>query len=255
MSARYVADMADVLDLLDAALSPKAVGALAGQLGLDAGDAAKVIAAVLPELVERLGRNAQAGDAEAIATAATKDHDGSLLDDAVGFLGGRFTGGAGAGILGHVFGDQLDAVTAKVAGSTGVPAPVVGLAFRALAPLVMAALTKAAIGAVTAVVVVKLLDVAVDQIRSGKVQRWLGGVNDRFDTDNDGSAADDVGRRAMGATKSVFGKLRSLGKRVATDPRVKRGAAKGGKAATKAASKAAGSLGSRVLSLARRWRR
>ena len=242
--------MADVLDVLHHALKPKAVKALAGQLGVDERTATKVVAAVVPQLIDALGHNARSGDADNIAAAAIKDHDGSLLDDATAFLGGRFASGPGAGILGHVFGDQIDAVTAKVAATSGVPAPIVGLAFKALAPLVMAALAKAAVGAVTAVVVVKLLDVAADQIRSGKVQRWFGDLNDRLDADHDGSAADDVGRTAAGAAKSAFGKVTALGRKVATDPRVKSGAKQGGKAAAKVAS----GLGKKATGLFRKWR-
>lgn len=238
--------MADVLDLLSDALSPRAVKALARPLGLDEGTTAKLVAAVVPVLVERLGSNARAGDAENIATAAAKDHDGSLLESAADFLGGRFTSGPGQGILGHVFGDQLAEVSGRISSSTGVPEPVVGLAFKALAPLVMAALTKAALGALTAVVVVKLLDVAGDQIRSGKVQRWFGSVNARLDTDGDGNAADDVGRRGLSTVKAAAGKLVGLGRRAAKNPKVRDGAAAG--------KKAAASLGKKARGLFKKWR-
>lgn len=233
--------MAQILDVLGDALDDRAVAALGRSLGIDAGDAAKLVGAALPVLIEQLGNNAKSGDADALAAAVAKDHDGGLLDDAVGFLGGRFTGGPGMSILNHVFGDQLDASVSKVAASTGIPSPVVRLGFSALAPMVLGAITKAAIGAVTVVVVVKLLDVAVDQVRSGRAQPLVGQLNRRFDDDGDGNALDDVGRDALGTTKKVGSTLVGGATRVARSKRTKKAAAKAvdlGGSAVKAGGKA-----------------
>lgn len=218
--------MAQILDVLGDALDDKAVAALGRSLGIDTGDAAKLVAAVLPVLIEQLGSNAKRGDADALTAAVAKDHDGGLLDDAAGFLGGRFSGGPGMAILNHVFGDQLDASVSKVAASTGLPSPVVRLGFSALAPLVLGAITKAAIGAVTVVIVVKLLDVAVDQVRSGRAQELVGRLNRRFDDDGDGNALDDVGRDALGTSKRVGSSLVGATKRVARSKRTKKVASK-----------------------------
>ncbi len=219
--------MADVLDLLSDALDAKGIAALASALGIDGDQAATLVKVALPVLLERLGENARSGGAEQIASAAAEDHDGSVLDVAAGFLGGGFKQGPGMAILQHVFGDQLDSSIATVAGTTGLPPSVVRLGFSALAPLVMGALTKAAIGAVTAVVVIKLLDVAVDQFRSGRVQRFVGNVNDSLDDDADGSAVDDVGRSAAGAAKKAGATVVSVSKSVARSPRTKAVADKG----------------------------
>ncbi len=237
--------MADLLDLLGDALDDRGVAALAKALDLDVADATKLIGAALPVLLEQLDDNAKKGDADNIALAVTKDHDGTLLDDAATFLGGRFSSGPGMSILNHVFGDQLDASIAQVAASTGIPSPVVRLGFSALAPLVLGAITKAAIGAVTAVVVVKLLDVAIDQVRSGRAQQLVGRLNRSLDDDGDGNAIDDVGRGAVGLSKRVGSKIAGTTATVARSKRTRRVARKTAKVAKKsgvAIAKKGGSL-------------
>lgn len=239
--------MADLLDTISDALTPKVVQTLAGQLGIDRGDVQKLIGAAMPLLLERLQQNAKSGDADNIASALQKDHDGSLLDDVAGFAA-SFRGGPGTAILSHVFGDQLDGAVAQVVETTGLPQGVVRLGFSALAPVAMAAMTKAALGAVTAVVVVKLLDVAVDGVRSGKAQKLLGSVNRRFDDDRDGNALDDVGRDALAAAKKGGFFAAGAARRLARSKRLRSGAGRGAKAAkktgTKAAKAAAKKLGS-----------
>ncbi|MEZ5379249.1 MAG: DUF937 domain-containing protein [Acidimicrobiales bacterium] len=225
--------MADLLDVLGGALDDRAVSALASSLGIDADDAGKLVAAALPVLIERLGANAKSGDAGNIASAVAKDHDGALLANAAGFLGGGFKGGPGVAILNHVFGDQIDDALVTVSTATGLPTPVVRLGFTALAPMVLGAITQAAIGAVTAVVVIKLLDVAVDQVRSGRAQALIGRVNASLDDDGDGNALDDVGRSAVDVTKKVGVGLATTTAKVARSDRTKSAAKTGAKVAIK----------------------
>lgn len=239
--------MAEMLDVLLDAIDDKAVAALGRAIDLDPGQVAAVVREALPVIVERLQSNASGGDADGIA-AATADHDGSVLTDAVGFLGGGFRSGPGMGILGHVFGDQLDSAVSSVAGRTGVPVPIVAMVFQALAPMAMAALTKAVIGAVTAGAVVAVLGVAVSQIRSGRVQRALGRLNDRLDDDGDGNAADDIARDAARTAKRLGGAVGSGVGRIARSKHTKKALDAGRSGARKAAKK----LGSR---LGRLWGR
>ncbi len=225
--------MPDLLDLLSDALDDRAIAALAGSLEIDADDAKKLVASALPVLIEQLGANAKSGDAGNIANAAARDHDGSLLGNAASFLGGGFSKGPGMAILDHVFGDQIDGALVTVSTATGLPTPVVRLGFTALAPMVMSAITQAAIGAVTAVVVLKLLDVAVDQVRSGRAQALLGRVNASLDDDGDGSALNDVGRGALSLTKKVGVGIASTTAKVARSERTKKVAKTSASAALK----------------------
>lgn len=250
----------DVLDLLGGALTPDALLALAKQLGIGTDDVVKLVKAVLPELLHRLQSNADGGDAANIAAAVTKDHDGSLLDIATSFLGGGFVSGPGEKILGHVFGNELDSSVRQISGTTHLPPAVVQTAMKALAPLVMGALAKAAIGAITGAGVIALLAVAVQGVRSGKVQRLLGGVNARLDDDHDGNALDDVGRDALGAAKKGGKAVAAAAAKVADSEQVKAAAAKASSTAKEvagkakeAAGKAAGSAKKKLKKLFGRW--
>lgn len=210
----------DLLDALGGALTPQALLALAKQLGLGLDDVTKLVKAILPALLERLQDNAAHGDGANIAAAVGKDHDGSVLDDAVGFLGGGFLRSSGGGILGHVFGDQLDATAKKISNDTQLPEGAVRMAMTALAPMAMGAIAKVAIGAVTAAGVAAVLALAVQGVRSGKVQRVIGGLNDRLDDDRDGNALDDVGRDAVGVAKRGGTAVATAAKKVTSSPLV-----------------------------------
>jgi hypothetical protein len=227
----------DLLDALGGALTPQALLALAKQLGLGLDDVTKLVKAILPTLLERLQSNADQGDGAAIAAAVDKDHDGSVLDDAVGFLGGGFLRSSGGGILGHVFGDQLDATAKKISTDTQLPEGAVRMAMTALAPMAMGAIAKVAIGAVTAAGVAAVLALAVQGIRSGKVQRVIGNLNDRLDDDGDGNALDDVGRDAVGVAKRGGAAVANAAKKVTSNPKVRETASTAATKTKQAASK------------------
>ncbi len=237
----------DLLDALGGALTPQALLALAKQLGLGLDDVVRLVKAILPALVEQLQHNAASGDSQGIASAVHDDHDGTVLDDAVGFLGGGFRGSSGAGILGHVFGDRLDATAQTISDETHLPEAAVRTAMDALAPLAMGAIAKVALGAVTAAGVAAVLAIAVQGVRSGKVQRVIGDANRRLDDDHDGNALDDVGRSAVATAKQGGAAVADAAKKVVDDPRVREQAAKAkglaGKAAAGAKKKLKGLFG------------
>ena len=226
----------DLLDALGGALTPQALLALAKQLGLGLDDVTKLVKAILPTLLERLQHNADAGDSQHIADAVAKDHDGSVLDDAVGFLGGGFRSAAGGGILGHVFGDQIDSTAQRISTETHLPEAAVRTAMTALAPMAMGAIAKVALGAISAAGVVAILGLAVQGIRSGKVQRVVGNLNDRLDDDGDGNTLDDVGRDAVSAAKRGGAAVATAAKKVTSNPKVRDTAGKAKAATVGAAS-------------------
>lgn len=134
--------MGSLFDTLNQQLQGQGVEQIAQQLGIDQADAAKAIPAALGSLMGGLAGNAaRSGGGEAIAGALARDHDGSILDNLSGALGG-LTGGAGAGILGHVFGTKEPAVEAALGQSTGLDAGTMGQLLKMLAPIVMGALGR-----------------------------------------------------------------------------------------------------------------
>ena len=113
-------------------------------LGLSGGDVSKVLAGALPAMMAGLHRNAaSAGGAQSLLGALDRNHDGSILDDVMGYLGGGGNLADGAGILGHVFGDRQAGIQNNVSRASGVDAAAVGQIMAMVAPLVLGALGKA----------------------------------------------------------------------------------------------------------------
>lgn len=112
--------MSGLADILGGALGGDAISKIAGQLGTDEATAKAGIGVALPKLLGQLQANAsQPAGAEALANAVNKDHDGSLLDDLGGFIGGGFTNGPGDKILGKVFGRRRMLPSARSPSSAG----------------------------------------------------------------------------------------------------------------------------------------
>jgi len=112
--------------------------------GLDSADVSKVLAGAIPALLAGLTRNSSSSvGAEGLLGALDRDHDGSILDDVMGYLGGGGDRSAGAGILGHVFGGSQGNIERAISSSSGVDEDSVGRILALVAPLLMGALGKA----------------------------------------------------------------------------------------------------------------
>ncbi|MFN7928683.1 MAG: DUF937 domain-containing protein [Blastocatellia bacterium] len=125
--------------LLGQVLSGDNVSAISQQIGADENTTSSAIQAALPMILGGLANNAQSEDgASALAGALDRDHDGSMLDDIAGFvLGGGAQQSNGAGILGHIFGGQQEAVQQGVSQSSGLDMGTVARLLPILAPIVM----------------------------------------------------------------------------------------------------------------------
>ena len=135
-----------LLDSLMEQLSGAPMKALANQIGADPGTAQKATTAVLPILLEALGKNASRDDgANQLAAALDRDHDGGLLENLTGLFEGRASGqksSDGVGILRHLLGSKQGDVEAGISRSLGLDARSVGKLLPMLAPVLMAALGK-----------------------------------------------------------------------------------------------------------------
>ncbi len=95
-----------ILDMLSGQLGGRALEMIGSQLGADRSQVEKAMPTALGSLMSGLARNAQSADgASALASALSKDHDGSILDNLSGALSGSgqsagASGGhGGAGIV------------------------------------------------------------------------------------------------------------------------------------------------------------
>ena len=185
--------MSSILDMLNQQLGGDAVQQISQQLGVDTQTANNAIAAALPMLVGGLARNsATPQGANALASALARDHDGGVLDDLLGFLGGNAGAlGAGASILGHIFGGKTDAMSNVLSRSTGMNLGSAANLLSILAPLVMAALGRmqrqqGLDGGGLANVL------GSEQSRMEQAAPGFGGLTRILDLDGDGSMIDDL---------------------------------------------------------------
>ena len=134
--------MQTILEMLSERLGPESVESLSRSLGTTQETTSRALAGGIPLLLAALGRNASApGGAQALLAALDRDHDGSIIDDLAGFLGG---GGLqqGEGVLGHVFGQRQQSVEAALGGMSGLDAQGAHRLLALLAPVVLGMLAR-----------------------------------------------------------------------------------------------------------------
>ena len=137
-------DSSDLLGSLLQQLGGGGVGEIARKVGVDSSDVTNVLGGAMPAILAGLTRNSSSSDGAAgLLGALDRDHDGSILDDVMGYLGGGGNLADGAGILTHVLGGRQTTVESAVSKSSGVDIASVGKIMAMVAPLIMGALGKA----------------------------------------------------------------------------------------------------------------
>lgn len=116
---------------------------IAQRLGISESTANTAMQVAVPLILTALARNAtQPQGAQSLHQAINKDHDGSIMDNIMGYVSNPQTAN-GAGILNHVFGTQKPAVENNLAQATGLDQNAAGGLLETLAPIVMGAVGKA----------------------------------------------------------------------------------------------------------------
>ena len=127
---------------LNQALSGDTIGQMSQALGTDESTTNNAVQAALPLLLGAMTQNSSSAEgSSSLLSALDQDHDGSILNDLGGFLGG-YEAGPGGGILGHVFGDRLGPAQNTVSKASGMDLGRVLQLLMMLAPIVMGALGK-----------------------------------------------------------------------------------------------------------------
>lgn len=120
-------------------LSGVASQQIAARLGVSESTANMAVGVAVPLILAALARNsANPQGAQDLHQAVTNDHDGSILNNLMGYLSNPQQGN-GAGILGHVLGDQRSDVENNLAQATGLNQSSAGSLLEMVAPLVMGA--------------------------------------------------------------------------------------------------------------------
>jgi hypothetical protein len=129
--------MASIMNAILSQFDSDTLDQLSSQLGSSQQTTGNAIAAAVPLLLSALSRNASDPDGrDSLYNAVSNDHDGGILDNLIGFLGGAQQG-SGSGILGHVFGGSQNGVVNALSKATGMDASSVGRLLVTLAPIVM----------------------------------------------------------------------------------------------------------------------
>ena len=141
------------MEILQGQLSDDVLGQLSNQIGADKEQTASAAQGIFATLLGGLANNASTESGlSALGTALDRDHDGSMLDDLMGMVGGMMQGGDaapansavnGAGILGHILGDKQEVAAQQISQSSGLNVGQIMKLMPILAPIVMGVLGRA----------------------------------------------------------------------------------------------------------------
>ena len=169
---------------------------IAQRLGVSESTANGAVQMAIPLIVAGIARNAAQPDgAQALHQAVTNDHDGSILDNLMGYLGNTQAAN-GAGILGHVLGDNRTAVESNLAQATGLDQGSAGNLMEMVAPLVMGALGRTQQqNGLDASGLSQYLGEQQQQAAAAQ-PGMMGALSSMLDSNKDGSVVDDLTRIA-----------------------------------------------------------
>lgn len=189
-------------DLLGQEKGNEAVEQLSQKLGANHTSVNSAIQMALPMILSGLARNASDKQgAQNLNQALEKDHDGSLLDNLMDYLGSGGTDPQsnrktdGIGILGHIFGGKQTEIAKEVSQNTGLDMGQVAQLLITVAPIVMSFLGK---------------QKQQNNLDQDGLSNWLGEkkqeieqspqggfLNSILDRDGDGSISDDLASMAF----------------------------------------------------------
>jgi hypothetical protein len=190
-----------VIDALKQQLSNDTIQEMSRTLGTDPNTTSNAISVAVPVMLAALSRNASSPQGAASLNDALGAHDGSVLDNIGGMLGGG--GGIGGAILGHIFGSKRKPVEQGVGRATGMSAQQVGQLLMMLAPLIMGVLGR----------MKRHQDVGAQQLPDVLNQTKAeietkspeaAGLGRVFDTNHDGQIADDIARIGTSVLGGLF---------------------------------------------------
>ncbi len=188
--------MATFIESLVNQFGDDAISMIAGQLGANKQQTSSGLQSMIPIIVKALSQNASnTNGAESLHKAIVEDHNGSILNDLSGFLGGGgYQQGPGDGILKHVLGGNRSTVEGFVSQFSGLSPEATSGLMKMAAPIIMGYLGKQAHSNNMGINDLSGFLNEAQQAESNK--RYSQGdmsIFERFlDRDNDGKVSDDV---------------------------------------------------------------
>ncbi|PCJ66440.1 MAG: hypothetical protein COA58_06590 [Bacteroidetes bacterium] len=134
--------MNDILNQLLAQVGPQGIQAISKQVGVSEDQTSQALGGIIPTLLGAMANNTQSQEgAQGLLGALDSDHDGSILDDVVGFAG-NFNNGSGEGILKHILGGNQPVIEQGLSAKTGLDSSQISNLLKIAAPLVLGYLGK-----------------------------------------------------------------------------------------------------------------
>jgi hypothetical protein len=134
--------MNPLIGMIASQLTGPAIGQIAQQIGSDSNTTQSAINMALPMLLSAMGNHASNNSGADELHQAAQNHDGSIIDDVMGFLGNSQSGGIGSAILGQFLGGNNGAIANVIGQQAGLSASSSTQLLGILAPIVMGALGK-----------------------------------------------------------------------------------------------------------------
>jgi hypothetical protein len=207
--------MANLIDLLQGQLSEGLVEQFANQLGgADKKQTADATSSIISMITSALAKNAATPEgAKALASALDRDHDGSILDDLMGYAAGNLqekpkvntSAMDGAGILKHILGGKQSNAIDVISKMSGLQSDKTGNLMSMLAPIVLGMLGKQKRES-------NLDNSGLSDILSRTIQtesskrKELGMIGKFLDQDGDGNIVDDLANIGMKMFGNFFKK-------------------------------------------------
>jgi hypothetical protein len=188
--------MNGITQIITQQLGGTAARTIAQRFGMSESTANTAVQIGVPLILAALARNAsQPQEAENLHQAVANDHDGSIFDNVMGYLQNPQTAN-GAGILGHVLGNQRPAIENNLAQATGMDQSSAGGVLETLAPIVMGSLGKAQQqNGLDASGLSNLLNNQQQEAQTN-APGAMSMLNSILDQNKDGSSMDDIQRMA-----------------------------------------------------------
>jgi len=185
-----------ITQIITQQLGGRAVSEIAQRFGISESKANAAVQIAVPLILTAMARNAsQPEGAESLHQAINNDHDGSIFNNLMGYLGNPQSAN-GAGILGHVFGAQQPVIQNNLAQATGMDQTSAGGLLETIAPLVMGAVGQSQQErGLDSSGLSNLLNSQQQQAESN-APGVMGMLGSMLDQNQDGSAMDDLQRMA-----------------------------------------------------------
>jgi len=193
--------MTNMLEALLSQVSGDTVKSMGNRIHEDDARTESAVQNALPIILNALQKNSASSDGLAsLQKALDKDHDGSLLENLTGYLQ-QPEQANGAGILGHILGNNKGKVEQYVSKSSGISLGNAGGLLEMLAPIVMGYLGKQNRGSDSNIGEILQKGLQRGQVDQREAEREDSLFKKLLDQDDDGSITDDL----LDIGTSVFG--------------------------------------------------